>query len=202
MEISVLFNRIKTFRAMIILLISLTAQNSFAFESVTITENIIPPIGVIIDLPLVVSSACLIGQPCPTDAVWTGWQLPTLQVGQELSISTSSTTAFFLGNSLNGQLNVSLTPIFKIQSNTNTVDELTANIANRTSIFSTTNDGLSTFDTSSGTDYYLLLAGTLRYGITYELQVSQVPLPAAFCLFGSGLTLLLASRKRKFYISI
>jgi hypothetical protein len=171
MEILLLLNRIKTLEAMVTLLISFIAQSSFAFESATTTESNIPPIGIIIELPQVISSACLIGQPCPTDAIWTGWQLQTLQVGQEQSISTSSSNfGFYLGNSLNGQLDVSLTPAFKIQNNTNNVDELTANIADRYSILSTTNEGLTNFEAIAGMDYYLLLSGTVRTGITYQLK--------------------------------
>jgi len=140
--------------------------------------------------------ACLIGEPCPTpEGSWTEGQLPTLEVGQQISISTSSPSfAFYLGNSLNGKFDVSLTPIPPYNYSAN---ELTANIFNRTSILSTTNAGISTFEASSGTDYYLLLSGLVRGGQTYQLQVSQVPLPAAFLLFGSVLSMFFAFKRRR-----
>jgi len=140
--------------------------------------------------------ACLVGEPCPTpEGSWTEGQLPPLEVGQQTSISTSSPSfAFYLGNSLNGKFDVSLTPIPPYNYSAN---ELTANIVNRTSILSTTNAGISTFEASSGTDYYLLLSGLVRGGQTYQLQVSQVPLPAAFLLFGSVLSMFFAFKRRR-----
>jgi len=143
--------------------------------------------------------ACLVGEPCPTpEGSWTEGQLPPLEVGQQTSISTSSPSfAFYLGNSLNGKFGVSLTPITQISAYNYSANELTANIFNRTSILSTTNAGISTFEASSGTDYYLLLSGLVRGGQTYQLQVSQVPLPAAFLLFGSVLSMFFAFKRRR-----
>ena len=193
--------RKKALRTLITLLICLSFQQTFASQlddsGAVTTEGPFPQTTSIIILLPQIYNACLIGQPCPADAVWTGWQLPTLQVGQTLSFTTSSATPFYFGNNLNGLVNVTLTPFFQNQSSSNIVDELTANIANRSSIISTTQDGFSTFEASIGTDYYLLLGGLVRGGVTYQLQVSQVPLPAPFFLFGTGMTLLLSFKKRK-----
>lgn len=143
--------------------------------------------------------ACLVGDPCfIPDGSWTQEQLPALEVGQQTSISTSSPNfSFYLGNSLNGKFGVSLTPLPQISAYNYSANELTANIFNRTSIISTTNVGISTFEASSGTDYYLLLSGLVRGGQTYQLQVSQVPLPAAFFLFGSVLSMFFAIKRRR-----
>lgn len=177
---------------MVILLVSFASQNSLASVMIS-TGPPLPPPSMGILWQHGGFGACLIGEPCITpDAPWVELQLPTLQVGQETSISTTSSRfGFYLGNSLTGQIDVSLTPVFQIQDNENFVDELTANIANRTAIFSKTHNGLTSFEAVSGTDYYLLLSGQVRAGTTYQLQLSQVPLPAAFYLFGSGLLLLL-----------
>lgn len=174
------------------MLISFASQTSLASVMIS-TGPPLPPPSIGILLPQGGFSFCSIDGSCQTfDASWVEWQLPPLQVGQESSISTTSSSfGFYLGNSLNGQIDVSLTPVFQTPDNTNFVDELTANIANRTAIFSKTHNGLTTFEAVSGTDYYLLLSGQVRGGTTYQLQLSQVPLPTAFYLFGSGLLLLL-----------
>jgi hypothetical protein len=180
--------------AVFLLLASLGSQDSYAtgFENGDyglIMTAYAPPPPVQINffqIPLNFIS-CLVNEPCVIpDAAWVGWQLPSLQVGQPVSISTSSTAGFYLGNSLNGKFDVSLTP--EVTGG----GELFANIANRSSILSTTNAGLSTFGASSGNDYYLLFSGTMLGGQTYQLQVSQVlpaaiPVPAAVWLFGSGI---------------
>ena len=190
--------------AVFLLLASLGSQDSYAtgFENGDyglIMTVYAPPLPVQINffqIPLNFIS-CLVNEPCVIpDAAWVGWQLPSLQVGQPVSISTSSSAGFYLGNSLNGKFDVSLTP--EVTGG----GELFANIANRSSILSTTNAGLSTFGASSGNDYYLLFSGSIAGGgQTYHLQVSQVlpaaiPVPAAVWLFGSGLGLLALTRRK------
>lgn len=192
MNISSQLRRIKLYRVVVILLSCFATQNTFA--SIFISSNPPqPPSSVRIFLPPGGFGFCLIDGSCQTsDASWVQSQLPSLQVGQEISISTTSSSfGFYLGNSLTGPIDVSLTPVFQTQGNTNFVDELTANIANRTAVFSTTHDGHLTFDAVSGADYYLLLSGLIRRETNYQLQLSQVPLPAGFYLFGSGLMMFL-----------
>ena len=184
--------------AAFLLLASIGSQESYASVAFTAYNPPFLP-GLDILLPQSGFVACLLGEPCVIpDAPWVGWQLSNLQVGQEASLTTSGPTAFYLGNSLNGKFDVSLTPA-AIQS-LNGTNELFANIANRSSILSTTNAGLATFEASSGNDYYLLLSGTILGGQTYHLQVSQVlpaaiPVPAAVWLFTSGLGLLSFARR-------
>jgi len=181
--------------AVFLLLASLGSQESNASvmftEYASVFTQYYYPVSMSILLPN--NFACFQGDPC--DAVWVGWQLPSLQAGQQASLSTSSSTAFYLGNSLNGKFGVSLTPAVTVGG------ELFANIANRISILSTTNAGLSTFEASSGNDYYLLLSGTMLGDQTYQLQFSRVlpaaiPVPAAVWLFGSGLGLLTLARRK------
>jgi hypothetical protein len=183
-------------RAAFLLLASFASLDSNA--SVTLTNTYTPP-NLLISLLFPINGvACLVGEPCVTpDGSWTEGQLPTLEVGQQASISASSPSfSFYLGNSLNGKFGVSLTPIPQISAYNYSANELTANIFNRTSILSTTNAGISTFEASSGTDYYLLLSGLVRGGQSYQLQVSQVPLPAAFWLLGSVLSIFFAFKRR------
>lgn len=144
--------------------------------------------GVAFLLPSQIPSFCLIGEVCSNDAVWTQWDLPTLMVGEQVNIPTADLgSAFHLGSSLNGSYQVSLSPVYQFQSYTNLFDELTANIASRSSIFATTNDGMVTFDASAGNDYYLFIGGFARGGQSYQLQLTQVPLPPAFGMFGLGI---------------
>jgi hypothetical protein len=159
-------------------------------------------------LPITLS-VCLEDGTCSNyEGSWTEWQLPNLQIGQQVSLSgfstdishsvvSSSNFAFSLGNSLTGKFSVSLTPFF--QGSGPEHDELTANIVDRTSYLATTHAGKATFEANSGGDYYLMLGGLIRNNQPYQLQVSQVPLPAAFWLFGTGLTAVLSIRKRKAY---
>ena len=199
MNISSQLHYLKRYRVMVILLACFAAQNAFA--SVFISSDPPPqtPSNMRIFLPFGGFSFCLIDGSCQTtDASWVESQLPSLQVGQDISVSTTSSSfGFYLGNSLTGTMEVSLTPVFQTQGITHFVDELTANIANRTAVFSTTHDGHLTFDAVSGSDYYLLLSGLVRGQTNYQLQLSQVPLPAGFYLFSSGLMMLLRfGRKR------
>ncbi len=182
--------------AIFLLLANFGSQECYASVMIS-TGPALPPPGIYIMLSATPGWACIIDEPCvPPDAAWTEFQLPNLQVGQQVSISSSSSNfAFSLGNSLNGKVGVSLTPFFRGVGATS--DELTANIADRHSILSTTNASVNTFEANSGTDYYLLLSGLVRGNQTYQLQLSQVPVPAAFWLFGSGLAALLTLNKRK-----
>lgn len=139
-------------------------------------------------LPSQIPNFCLIGEVCSNDAVWTQWDLPTLMVGEQIAIPTADLgSAFYLGNSLIGSYQVSLSPVYQFQSYINLLDELTANIANRSSIFATTNGGMVTFDANGGNDYYLFLGGFARGGQSYQLKLTQVPLPPAFGIFGLGM---------------
>ncbi len=179
----------------ILLLTSLGSQNGYA--SWTFPSDAPVPSSLLVLIPPAISYCPSNGVCVNYDGLWTEWQLPTLQVGQQASISTSSTSfAFFLGNSLNGKFGFSMTPVFQSTYPEIKGDELIAAIANRSSILSTTNAGLATFEVVSGNDYYLLFTGFVRGGQTYQLQISQVPLPAAFWMFLMGLTVLLAPKKK------
>lgn len=193
-------SRIKHSMAVVFLLLASFESPADTYASVvTYGPSPLQPSSLFINPFPLYYSVCLIGEPCVApDGSWTEQQLPTLEVGQQTSISTSSPSfAFYLGNSLNGKFGVSLTPTFQIPVYDYSVDELTANIVNRTSILSTTNAGVSSFEASSGIDYYILLKGSVHGGQTYQLQVSQVPLPGAFWLFGSVLYVFSALMKRK-----
>ena len=194
-------SRVKqTIRAIFILLVGIGGQEAYASEIASVFIETIIPVSssIIVLLPNTNLPVCPLGETCSTDGVWTQWQLPTLQAGQPVSLSTASTGFdFYLGNTLNGQFGVSLTPAIRIPAYPTAVDELTANIASRSSIFSTTNYGFTSFQASSGTDYYLFLTGQVDPNLTYQLQVNQIPLPAAFWLFGTGLTAFLAFKKKR-----
>lgn len=146
-------------------------------------------------LPNPIQNLCLIGEVCSNDADWTRWDLPTLLVGEQVTIRP----AFYLGNSLNGSYKVSLNPVYQFQSYANLFDELTANVASRSSIFATTNGGMVTFDANGGNDYYLFLGGFARGGQSFQLQLTQIPLPPTFGLFGLGIVIsvLRSSRLKK-----
>lgn len=193
MKISISFKK-QCINVVFILFVSFVSQNSFA-SVFSQSDTRSAPIFVLIEPTL---SYCLPNGTCGNyDAGWTQRNSPIIQVDQKISISTASTNfAFYLGSTLNGKFEVSLTPTFQASS-PYSGDELTANIANRTSILSTSNAGVASFEASKGIDYYLLLGGLVRSEQTYQLQVSQVPLPAAFWLFGSWLSMFLVFKKRK-----
>ncbi|MGR8930280.1 MAG: hypothetical protein ACU836_06535 [Gammaproteobacteria bacterium] len=198
MKRSLHWYNIKIVNVMVSLLISLASPNSLASVILTDTNPNPPPAGIYI-LWQQGFGFCLIGEPCVVpDGPWVDLQLPTLQIGEQTPISTASPSfGFYLGNSLKGQIDVSLTPVFQIPENQNFVDELTAKIADRTAFLTTTHDGQTNFNASNGEDYYLLLSGYVRGGTTYQLQLSEVPLPGAAYLFGAGLILLLKSGRNR-----
>lgn len=130
---------------------------------------------------------CIQGpQPCP-DGYWTQLALPSLGVGEQASLTTSSSSfGFYLGNTLNGDISISLSPYFRTNS-TPSQDELIVNVMNRTSTISTSDFGNTTFHANFGEDYYALLSGEVRAGQTYQMQITAVPLPASGLLFLSGI---------------
>lgn len=128
---------------------------------------------------------CLGADPC--DGPWTQLALPSLGIGDNVSFSTLSySDGYYLGNTLSGNISLTLSPYFRIDS-TPSQDELIINVMSRTSTISKSDFGSTAFDAISGNDYYVLLSGTIRGGQTYELQVSQVPLPTSWLLLFSGL---------------
>lgn len=128
------------------------------------------------------------------DGVWTKSNLPLIQVGEAIPISTTSSSfSFYLGNSLSGAFDVSLTPYFHFNSGS---DDLVAAIFDRKSSISTTNYGAASFEANYGTDYYLLLEGRVHGGQTYELQVSQVPLLPSWVFMSFALSMVAPFTRR------
>lgn len=184
----------KRYLAAIFLLSGLASSYSNASPVIT-QSDLIPDLY----LPgFAVVVACPLGGPCfKPDQAWTKESLPLFQLGETISISTASPSfSFYLGNSLEGVISVSMMPYFQFNSQP-PQDELIASIASRTSIISTTNYGTTFFDANGGNDYYLLLNGTVRSIQTYQLQISEVPLPPAWAFMSFGLAALVPLARRK-----
>ncbi len=183
MNLNTNFKQLKYLKiATVILLLGIAAPTSFA--SVTYYEGNLGTYN--FDFPIIWPSPtfCLGTNPC--DGFWTQSAFPSLAIGDNVSLTSSSSFGFYLGNTISGNLLLSLSPYFRTNT-TPTQDELLINVMDRTSTISTSDFGNATFSAISGNDYYVLLTGIPRSGLTYNLQVSQVPLPASWLLLLSGL---------------
>lgn len=133
--------------------------------------------------------ACISDFSSACDQAWAKENLPAINTEETATFTASdSTVGFYLGNSLNGEFQATLTPSLQLET-TPPTDELEIWFANRQAVLTKSKSGLAVFSIESGTDYYLILNGIVRGNQTYSLQVSQVPLPPAIVLFGWGMIL-------------
>jgi hypothetical protein len=148
-----------------------------------------------------VDAACSEGWP----GGWVGQSYPALGIGETASFtSTSASSGHYLGNTLSGTFNVSVSPAFRVPGYSTEAygavppqDELLVNIVDGYSYLAKTDFGRSSFTAQAGTDYYLLLEGRVLGGNTYTLQVVQVPEPASWLLFSLGIGTFLVLRRRE-----
>ena len=133
------------------------------------------------------------------DQEWTTWSVSNIEPDQIVSFNMdSSNFAYYLGDTLNSEFIVTLSPNFRHENTyPSPQDELAAWIADRESVILKTDHGESLFSASLGTDYYLLLVGRIRSGQEYQLQISHVPLPEASLLLLSGLGFFAAMAKSR-----
>lgn len=170
--------------AAVVLISSVAAPSSYASSFYSSQDPLPLSAFFVIQLPICVSN--LDGYSCD-DGTWTQSILPSLGVGDQISLTTlSNNFGFYLGNALSGNISLSLSPNYRIDS-TPSQDELIINVMSRSGIISQSDFGSTAFNAISGNDYYVLFSGLMRGGQTYELQVSQVPLPASWLLLFSGL---------------
>lgn len=165
------------------ILTSVASSNTFAYS---VYQDASPPLAFgIIWQPYY----CIEGPPgysCP-GGEWTQRPLPNLSVDDHVSLTTASSNfGFSLGNTLIGNTTLSLSPFFRGDTSPSR-DELAMIVVNRTDVIATSDFGSASFYAIPGVDYYVLLEGSMRVGQSYDMSVSQVPLPAAWLLLLSGL---------------
>ena len=174
-------------RSLIVAAGILPAIAAASTDSVILTSNPAPLLGVsVVWQPYF----CVEGPPgysCP-GGEWTNLALPSLGVGEHGLVTTASSSfGFYLGNTLSGNTSISLSPFYRQDDASPPRDELIMSVVNRANSISTSGFGTATFNAVSGVDYYVLFDGMVRYGQTYDVAVSQTPLPASWLLLLSGL---------------
>ena len=113
---------------------------------------------------------------------------------QEQSVSITIEpfeTAFSLGNELSGNFQVTLAPTSLSNSN----HSLQFVIADRNAFLVHASNGMALFEAEHGIDYYVFLEGFIMSDQSYNLQLTQVPLPASIWFLGLGLTGLLSYKR-------
>ncbi len=175
------------------------------FESKAFEQSWYPPgpIDMFVESPQ--PTVCLGVGPCEGP-----WVQPYshLGLGEVVSLSSSATSfGFYLGNTLSGTFEVSISPAFRIMGvevpayagggYVPAHDELIVHVADRFAVLSKTDFGHSSFTAQTGKDYYVFLAGVIRGDQVYNMQVTQVPEPASWLFFCAGIGILLALRRRE-----
>lgn len=113
---------------------------------------------------------------------------------QEQSVSITIEpfeTAFSLGNELSGNFQVTLAPTSLSNSN----HSLQFVIADRKAPLVHASNGMALFEAEHGIDYYVFLEGFIMSDQSYNLQLTQVPLPASIWFLGIGLAGLLSYKR-------
>jgi hypothetical protein len=180
-----------------------------AIAAVVTLNPAAPSLDVFYRGPQVRYTLCETGVACNQDQEWTARNLPHLENNQSISLRTASNEPYYapgaysLGNTLAGEIRVTLEPYFRTDRQGNSYtpqqDELRVWVANRESLIVKTDFGAAQFEAINGMDYYLILEGGLRGDQEYQLQISQVPLPPAAPLmaFGFGLLTSILRMSRK-----
>ncbi|PKM36910.1 MAG: hypothetical protein CVV06_08640 [Gammaproteobacteria bacterium HGW-Gammaproteobacteria-10] len=129
-----------------------------------------------------------------SDSQWITHNTQTQTLVQDQSIPIiyePFETYFSLGNELNGNFQVTLTPTFLSNSH----HSLEFEIAEGNSFLIHSMDGTALFRAEHGLDYYVFLNGSIRGDQSYNLQLTQVPLPASIWFLGIGLAGLLSYKR-------
>jgi hypothetical protein len=117
-----------------------------------------------------------------------GAHLPDLGVPGTVAFNaTDPFVGAHLVNAQQGSFSVLLTPSFDLTNPSR--DELQVSLANNQAILATSQHGRLEFTTNPGTNYFLLLDGTVRGATAYSLSISPVPEPASGALIAAGLAL-------------
>lgn len=170
-----------------------------SMASVGISWNPTPPISFILSDPSFVCLTDLNGvSSCSTP--WASGKISTLPSGGSAAISTQSDTfSFYLGNNLSGSFKLLLLPAYQ-ESFLPSLDELRGNLMTPQSFIGVTSGGKLDFSAAAGTDYYVMLSGTVRGDTIYSFSVSAVPEPEVNSMIMAGIGLICAvvrRRKRK-----
>lgn len=120
---------------------------------------------------------------------WLDANLPEVGVPGAVTFDTQNVIAgAHLVNAQQGSFSVLLTPSFDVNELPSR-DELQVSLANNQSILGVSQHGRLEFTANPGTDYFLLLDGTVRGATTYSLSISPVPEPASGALVVVGAAL-------------
>lgn len=128
---------------------------------------------------------CLDGQTCP-GGPWVDANLP--DIGVPATVAFDSQNLFIgahLANAQQGSFSVLLTPSGDLTN----PNEIYASLATNRAIIAVSEHGRLEFTANPGTDYFLLLGGTVRPATAYSLSISPVPEPASGALIAVGLAL-------------
>lgn len=130
---------------------------------------------------------------------WLEANLPEVGVPGAVTFDTQNVIAgAHLVNAQQGSFSVFLTPSFDANELPSR-DEFQVSLANNQGILAVSQDGKLEFTVDPGTDYFLLLDGTVRGGTTYSLSISPVPEPAsgAFFVVGAALVAYRVRQRRR-----
>jgi len=173
--------------------VGLFLVSASAGASVIFTADPSPPLSAFIIPQFGFGGVCFTdpsGQQTCFDGPWVDAKLPDLGVPGTVAFDTQN--LFFGGHLVNAQqgtFSVSLTPSFDWVDANPSRDELQVSLANNQSILAVSQHGRLEFTANPGTQYFLLLDGTVRGGTAYSLSISPVPEPASGALIAAGLAL-------------